>query len=142
SDPDKATEAAEKGFQYDSSWRKLDPAAHAQLIHKLADSLLRVVDYLAAGFPPDIVNSVSVNTHHQNENNSYNDIHIHTQLETILECIQSGKKVGDKGNFIRPTIFTNVKDDMKVAREESTHRMYSATASKFLSTLQSESLGE
>ncbi|CAF4115318.1 unnamed protein product [Rotaria sordida] len=47
SDPDKATEAAEKGFQYDSSWRKLDPAAHAQLIHKLADSLLRVVDYLA-----------------------------------------------------------------------------------------------
>ena len=53
----------------------------------------------------------------------------HTQLETILECIQSGKKVGaklecngdqvgDKSYFTRPTIFTNVKDDMKMAREE------------------------
>ncbi|CAF4299138.1 unnamed protein product, partial [Rotaria sordida] len=47
SDPDKAIEAAEKGFQYDSPWRKFDPAAHAQLIRKLADSLLRVVNYLA-----------------------------------------------------------------------------------------------
>ncbi|CAF1358223.1 unnamed protein product [Rotaria sordida] len=60
SDPDKVIEAAEKGFQYDSPWRKLDPAAHAQLIHKLADLLLRVVDYLAAGFPPGIINSVLV----------------------------------------------------------------------------------
>ncbi|CAF4260914.1 unnamed protein product, partial [Rotaria sordida] len=47
SDPDKAIEAAEKSFQYDSPWRKLDSAARAQLIHKLADLLLRVVDYLA-----------------------------------------------------------------------------------------------
>ncbi|CAF4263128.1 unnamed protein product, partial [Rotaria sordida] len=38
---------------------------------------------------------------------------------TILECIRSGKKVGDKGYFTRPTIFTNVKDGMKVAREEN-----------------------
>ncbi|CAF1457184.1 unnamed protein product [Rotaria sordida] len=98
---------------------KLDPAARAQLIHKLADLLPRVVDYLSAGFLPGIVNSVSGNTHHQNENNSYNDIHTHTQLEIILEYIQSGKKVGDKGYFIRPTIFTNVKDDMKIAREEN-----------------------
>ena len=53
----------------------------------------------------------------------------HTQLETILECIRSGKKGGaklecdgdqvdDKGYFTRPTIFTNVKDDMKIAGEE------------------------
>ncbi|CAF4403353.1 unnamed protein product, partial [Rotaria sordida] len=47
SDPDKAIEAAEKGFQYDSPWRKLDPAARAQLIHKLADLLPLVVDCLA-----------------------------------------------------------------------------------------------
>ncbi|CAF1433113.1 unnamed protein product, partial [Rotaria sordida] len=38
---------------------------------------------------------------------------------TILECIQSGKKVGDKGYFIRSTIFTNVKDGMKIAGEEN-----------------------
>ncbi|CAF4298442.1 unnamed protein product, partial [Rotaria sordida] len=47
SDPDKTIETAEKGFQYDSPWRKLDPAARAQLIRKLAGLLLRVVDYLA-----------------------------------------------------------------------------------------------
>ncbi|CAF4362514.1 unnamed protein product, partial [Rotaria sordida] len=47
SDLDETIEAAEKGFQYDSPWRKSDPAARAQLIHKLADLLLRVVDYLA-----------------------------------------------------------------------------------------------
>ncbi|CAF4191755.1 unnamed protein product, partial [Rotaria sordida] len=118
SDSDTAIEAAEKGFQYNSPWRKFEPAAHAQLIRKLADLLLRVVDYLAAGFPPGIINSVLDNTHHPSENNSYNDIHIHTQLETILECIRSGKKVGtklecggdqvdDKSYFTRHTIFTN-----------------------------------
>src|SRR5262249_58530569 len=29
-----------------------------------------------------------------------------------------GKRVGDKGYFIEPTIFTDVKDDMKIAKEE------------------------
>ncbi|CAF4187302.1 unnamed protein product, partial [Rotaria sordida] len=47
SNVDKATEAAEKDFQYYSPWRKLDPAVRAQLIRKLADLLLRIVDYLA-----------------------------------------------------------------------------------------------
>ncbi|CAF1437269.1 unnamed protein product [Rotaria sordida] len=45
SDIDKTIEAAEKSFQYDSPWRKLDSAARAQLIHKLANLLPRVVDY-------------------------------------------------------------------------------------------------
>ncbi|CAF1469059.1 unnamed protein product, partial [Rotaria sordida] len=92
SDLDKTIEAAEKDFQYYSPWRKLDPAARAQLIRKLADLLLRVVDYLAvkiftlsiihhlstieiysntksiiwAGFLPDIVNiDVPVRTAHR-----------------------------------------------------------------------------
>ncbi|CAF1345980.1 unnamed protein product, partial [Rotaria sordida] len=46
-DLDKAIEAAAKDFQHDSSWRKVDPAARAQLIYKLANLLPRVVDYLA-----------------------------------------------------------------------------------------------
>ncbi|CAF4341979.1 unnamed protein product, partial [Rotaria sordida] len=29
-----------------------------------------------ASLPPGIINSVLGNTHHQNENNSYNDIHM------------------------------------------------------------------
>lgn len=54
------------------------------------------------------------------------------QYERILEYVQSGKSDGatlslggqghkgadDKGYFISPTVFTNVRDDMKIFREE------------------------
>ncbi|KAL0881047.1 hypothetical protein ABMA27_002182 [Loxostege sticticalis] len=33
-------------------------------------------------------------------------------------CIAGGGKVGDKGYYIKPTVFADVKDDMKIAREE------------------------
>ena len=33
-----------------------------------------------------------------------------------LEC--GGKQVGDKGYFVEPTVFTNVSDDMRIAKEE------------------------
>lgn len=32
--------------------------------------------------------------------------------------LTGGKRVGDRGYFIEPTVFTNVNDDMKIAREE------------------------
>ena len=31
---------------------------------------------------------------------------------------QGGERHGDKGYFIKPTIFTNVKPDMKIVKEE------------------------
>jgi len=51
------------------------------------------------------------------------------QFDKVMGYIDSGKKekatlatgggrVGDKGYFIEPTVFTDVKDDMKIAREE------------------------
>ncbi|VVC34894.1 Aldehyde/histidinol dehydrogenase,Aldehyde dehydrogenase N-terminal domain,Aldehyde dehydrogenase [Cinara cedri] len=51
------------------------------------------------------------------------------QMNKILSLIESGKKqgaslvsggsrVGDKGYFIQPTVFADVKDDMKIAKEE------------------------
>uniref|UniRef100_A0A8D0HCI7 aldehyde dehydrogenase (NAD(+)) n=1 Tax=Sphenodon punctatus TaxID=8508 RepID=A0A8D0HCI7_SPHPU len=51
------------------------------------------------------------------------------QHEKILELIESGKKEGaklecggspwgDKGYFIQPTVFSNVTDDMRIAKEE------------------------
>jgi len=51
------------------------------------------------------------------------------QFKKILELIDSGKKegaklmcggsrIGDKGYFIQPTVFSDVKDDMRIAREE------------------------
>lgn len=51
------------------------------------------------------------------------------QLSKIMNLIDSGKeegaslvtggeRVGDKGYFVAPTVFANVKDDMTIAREE------------------------
>lgn len=34
------------------------------------------------------------------------------------KCLVGGKRAGDKGFFVEPTVFTEVKDDMKIAREE------------------------
>ena len=50
-------------------------------------------------------------------------------MNKILELIESGKKEGaklecggkrkgDKGYFIEPTVFSDVKDNMRIAREE------------------------
>lgn len=32
--------------------------------------------------------------------------------------VTGGSRVGDKGYFIQPTVFADVKDDMKIAKEE------------------------
>lgn len=51
------------------------------------------------------------------------------QFDKIMELIESGKKegatincggnrVGDKGFFIEPTVFSDVQDDMRIAKEE------------------------
>jgi len=34
------------------------------------------------------------------------------------KCVTGGNRVGDQGYFIEPTLFTNVTDDMRIAREE------------------------
>jgi aldehyde dehydrogenase (NAD+) len=34
------------------------------------------------------------------------------------ELLTGGKRIGDRGHFIEPTVFAEVKDDMKIAREE------------------------
>lgn len=34
------------------------------------------------------------------------------------QCVTGGKRLGDKGYFVEPTLFTNVKDEMKIAKEE------------------------
>ena len=50
-------------------------------------------------------------------------------MTKILDLINSGKKdgaklvtggerIGDKGYFIAPTVFADVKDDMRIAKEE------------------------
>jgi aldehyde dehydrogenase (NAD+) len=34
------------------------------------------------------------------------------------ELLTGGKRIGDRGHFIEPTVFANVQDEMKIAREE------------------------
>ena len=34
------------------------------------------------------------------------------------DLVCGGRRIGDKGYYIEPTIFANVKDEMKIAREE------------------------
>jgi aldehyde dehydrogenase (NAD+) len=34
------------------------------------------------------------------------------------QCLTGGRRFGDKGYFVEPTLFTGVKDDMKIAKEE------------------------
>lgn len=33
-------------------------------------------------------------------------------------CIAGGDKLGNKGYFVKPTVFADVKDNMKIAKEE------------------------
>jgi aldehyde dehydrogenase (NAD+) len=39
-------------------------------------------------------------------------------LEAGATCATGGRRVGDRGFFIEPTVFTNVDDEMAIAREE------------------------
>lgn len=34
------------------------------------------------------------------------------------KCVVGGERQGTKGYYIKPTVFADVKDDMKIAREE------------------------
>jgi len=57
------------------------------------------------------------------------------QYEKVLSMIESGKregakieaggsKVGDTGYFVYPTVFSNVTDEMRIAREEVSTYMF------------------
>jgi aldehyde dehydrogenase (NAD+) len=42
--------------------------------------------------------------------------YIDSGIKQGAKVITGGKRVGEKGYFIAPTIFADVKDDMKIAR--------------------------
>lgn len=43
---------------------------------------------------------------------------IETGKQQGATLVTGGERVGDKGYFIAPTVFADVKDDMTIAREE------------------------
>ena len=44
--------------------------------------------------------------------------YIKSGIEEGADLMCGGKRYGDCGYFIEPTVFANVKDDMKISREE------------------------
>jgi len=44
--------------------------------------------------------------------------YVHTGREEGARLTHGGSRVGDQGYFVQPTIFTEVNNDMKIAREE------------------------
>lgn len=44
--------------------------------------------------------------------------YIESGIKEGARVITGGKRVGDKGFFIAPTIFADVQDNMKIAKEE------------------------
>jgi Aldehyde dehydrogenase family len=40
------------------------------------------------------------------------------QISAVKLCCAGGKRVGDKGYIVEPTIFADVKDDMDIAKYE------------------------
>ncbi|XP_077811343.1 aldehyde dehydrogenase, mitochondrial isoform X9 [Macaca mulatta] len=57
-DVDKAVKAARAAFQLGSPWRRMDASHRGRLLNRLADLIERDRTYLAAGFPPGVVNIV------------------------------------------------------------------------------------
>lgn len=43
---------------------------------------------------------------------------INSGKEEGASLVTGGERVGDKGYFVAPTVFANVKDDMTIAKEE------------------------
>ena len=44
--------------------------------------------------------------------------YIHVGEEEGARCVTGGRRYGDRGYFVEPTLFTGVSDDMKIARDE------------------------
>uniref|UniRef100_A0A3Q3RC27 Aldehyde dehydrogenase domain-containing protein n=1 Tax=Monopterus albus TaxID=43700 RepID=A0A3Q3RC27_MONAL len=55
-DVDKAVQAARLAFSLGSVWRRMDASERGRLLSKLADLVERDSVYLAAGFPPGVIN--------------------------------------------------------------------------------------
>lgn len=44
--------------------------------------------------------------------------------EEGARCVTGGDKIGDKGYYIQPTVFADVTDNMRIAREEVSNTLY------------------
>lgn len=78
--------------------------------------LIERVNNIKVGHPLDPATEIGplVTEEHYNKVTSYFDI----AKEDGATVAAGGVKVGDQGYFVRPTLFTNANNDMRIAREE------------------------
>ena len=86
--------------------------AHDEFVEKLAAK----VDQRKVGDPFDPTTEQGP----QVDKNQYDTVmsYIEKGKKEGAKCVSGGSRLGEKGFFIQPTIFTEVKDEMAIAREE------------------------
>eukprot|EP00063_Salmo_salar_P007551 XP_013982386.1 PREDICTED: retinal dehydrogenase 2-like [Salmo salar] len=130
-DVDKAVQAARLAFTLGSVWRRMDASERGRLLAKLADLVERDSAYLAVSLPQCSKSRSRTSSFLQHtQRNMHHTVPISQEQQSrVLEFIRSGisegarlecggKALGLKGFFIEPTVFSNVKDDMRIAKEE------------------------
>uniref|UniRef100_A0A1X7V4C4 aldehyde dehydrogenase (NAD(+)) n=1 Tax=Amphimedon queenslandica TaxID=400682 RepID=A0A1X7V4C4_AMPQE len=125
-DVDKAVDAAREAFKLGSVWRTMDASERGRLIGKLADLIERDREYLAKletldnGKPFHIAMAgdleLAIRCYRYYSGWSDKIFESGKKEGAKLEC--GGNRVGDKGFFVEPTVFTNVNDEMTIAKEE------------------------
>uniref|UniRef100_A0A1X7V480 Aldehyde dehydrogenase domain-containing protein n=1 Tax=Amphimedon queenslandica TaxID=400682 RepID=A0A1X7V480_AMPQE len=144
-DVDKAVDAAREAFKLGSVWRTMDASERGRLIGKLADLIERDREYLAkletldngkpfhVAMAGDLELAIRCYRYYSGWSDKifgktipldgpYMSMTRHEPIESgkkegaKLEC--GGNRVGDKGFFVEPTVFTNVNDEMTIAKEE------------------------
>lgn len=89
---------------------------HADVHDKFVEAMIKCAESKVVGDPFD-------------EKSEMGAVINKTQFEKILKyievgkeegakCVTGGQKIGDKGYFVKPTVFTEVTDDMRIAKEE------------------------
>ena len=123
-DPKKAATAAIKGMNMNRQGQSCSSTSrvfvHESLQRAVVEEIARQAEALPVGFP-------------WIESNELGPIVSERQLQRILGFIESGKQEGARlvtggdrpkdpqlanGYFLRPTVFDNVRQDMRIAREE------------------------
>jgi len=123
-DPKQAAAAAIKGMNMNRQGQSCSSTSrvfvHASLHRAVADEIVRLAEALPVGFPWIAGNELG-------------PIVSASQFARIMGCIESGKQEGATlltgggrpdaaelahGHFIRPTVFDNVKQSMRIASEE------------------------
>lgn len=90
----------------------VEDKVHSQLVDKLAAKAKSAK--LGDPFDPATTQGPQVSDEQMNRILGYIDAG-KTEGAT---CVTGGKRFGDRGYFVEPTVFTDVKDEMKIAREE------------------------